>query len=478
MKPLRVACPVKRSGFTFSALCVLLILIAAAGMTSGQDSGDESSEAIALFNQAQDAHEKGDLQEALSLYEKALKIIPEFPEAEYQRGIAFLALGRLDDAESAFRAALKAREDWTLALSSLGSVLVQKQQFAEAEKFVLRAIELDNSNSLAYSALTEIRLRTGASKETLAALLKTVSDMTGKVRPTASIWASRAALESALGDRKAAKASIDKALELEPKNIAALTEAASVALADNDPTKAEEYIKRLEALRISGETLGVLRARVFLAKGNADEALKTLGAIENPHQETLKLKAAIELNYSNDTAALEKQLAEDPKNPAALGRLCSLLRVKDPIRALEYCRKASEAEPDNINHAIGYGAALLQAKEYDKAVAIFRRLLQIVPENSTAHANLAAALFQLKRYEEAKNEYKWLIERQPGLSVAYYFLGISHDQLEEYVDAMANYQQFLRMADPEVNKLEIEKVNLRLPILQKQIRSGKGKRNG
>jgi hypothetical protein len=56
------------------------------------------------------------------------------------------------------------------------------------------------------------------------------------------------------------------------------------------------------------------------------------------------------------------------------------------------------------------------------------------------------------------------------LAIVHYFLGITHDQLNEYLDAMANYQQFLRLADAAQNKLEIEKVNLRLPILQKQIK--------
>jgi predicted Zn-dependent protease len=302
--------------------------------------------------------------------------------------------------------------------------------------------------------------------------------MTGKASPTASIWASRAALETALGDRKAAKTSIAKALELEPKNVSVLSQAADIALTDNDPTGAEGYIKRIEAITPSSETVKLLRARMQLAKGNAEEALETLAAIEKPGEEVTKLRTSIELNYSTDTSALEKQLAEDPKNAAALGRLCSLMRIKDPMRALDFCRRASEAEPDNINHAIGFGAALVQAKEYDKAAAMLRRLLQVAPDNSTVHANLATALFQLKRYAEAKAEYRWLVDRQPGLAVAYYFLAISHDQLEEYADAMANYQQFLRMADPALNKLEIEKVQLRLPVLQRQIKSGKGKRNG
>jgi len=42
---------------------------------------------------------------------------------------------------------------------------------------------------------------------------------------------------------------------------------------------------------------------------------------------------------------------------------------------------------------------------------------------------------------------------------------------------MANYQSYLRLADPVASKLDIEKINLRLPQLQKLIKEGKGKKN-
>jgi len=102
----------------------------------------------------------------------------------------------------------------------------------------------------------------------------------------------------------------------------------------------------------------------------------------------------------------------------------------------------------------------------------------IAPDNSTVHANLATALFQLKRYPDAKIEFRWLTDNQPKQAAPYYFLAIVHDQLSEFPDAAANYQQFLRLADPESSKLEIEKVNLRLPVVQKFIKEGKGKKRG
>ena len=177
-----------------------------------------------------------------------------------------------------------------------------------------------------------------------------------------------------------------------------------------------------------------------------------------------------------DLAGLEAKVLRTPDDANALAKLCNGFRTNDPAKALEYCRRASIAEPNEISHAIGFGAALVQAKRYDDAVGIFRKLLTLAPEHATIRANLATALFQLKRYPEAKAEFQWLTDKQPTSAVAFYFLGITHDQLGEFLDAMANYQQFLKLADAETSKLEIEKVNLRLPALQKQIKNGKGKK--
>ncbi|MDQ6785416.1 MAG: tetratricopeptide repeat protein, partial [Acidobacteriota bacterium] len=79
---------------------------------------------VQIFNQGQDAHEKGDYKTALKFYDEALKLAPEFPEAVFQRGNALLSLGQTDEAERAFRRALELRADWTLPMTSLGALLV------------------------------------------------------------------------------------------------------------------------------------------------------------------------------------------------------------------------------------------------------------------------------------------------------------------------------------------------------------------
>lgn len=459
--------------FIFAALFFVSSIVQ---ISAQEDVEADTDDPVAIFNQGQDAHEKGDFDEAIKFYDKALAILPEFPEAEYQKGNALISLNKPLEAEKSFRKAVELREDWTLALASHGAVLVRLNQFKEAETVLLKAVELDEQNFPAYAALTELRLKTKAKPEVLQEMLAKIKVLTtGKVKPTASIWASRAALENAIGDKISAKTSLNRALESEPKNLFALAELANIAITDGDTQRVAEIVKTLTQLAPDLEDVKMLQAQSLLLNGKTDEAVKILDSVTNPTENLLTLRAKIIANNSLNAVELEEKLEKDEKNAIILSRLCSLLRKDNPLKALDYCRRASEAEPSNINHAIGYGAALVQAQKFNEAVALFTRLKGFTPDNYTIHANLATALFQLKRLSEAKAEYQWLTEKQPNLAITYFLLGVTHDQLNEYMDAMANYQQFLRLADAKLNQTEIEKVNLRLPVLQKLIKDKKGK---
>lgn len=454
---------------------VSLVLAANGPRAFGQENGSTDSDAVALFNRGQDLHEKGDLKGAIDLYRQTLKLLPEFPEAELQLGNAYLAQGNFEEAESAFRRSVELREDWTLALACLGSILVTNAKFAEAEPILLKAIKLDELNFPAYAAITELRIATNASKPVLRDLLNAVSSLTEKAKPTAAIWASRGALENALGDHSAAFSSALRALQVDRESTSAMTVAAAASLALGDPTRAEEYVARIEAAGRRSGTTQLLRAQILAASGKTDDAVALIDAMPSKSKAAVEFRERLRVEATENPADLEKRLVADPTDAAVLGRLCNLYRASSPAKAMQYCRSAYEREPSNISHAIGFAGALVQAKLYLQAIDLLREISKTSPDNSTVRANLATALFQLKRYPEAKGEFRWLIEHQPNLTTAYYFLAVSHDHLNEYLDAMANYQEYLRRADPVKDALEIDRIRLRLPTLQRQLDSRKGK---
>ena len=464
-------------GGRFAQVTMVLIMVLFSLSSVVAQDGDDSDDAVAIFNEAQSLHEKGKFAEAIVLYEKAINALPEFPEAEYQRASALQSLGRNDEAEKGFRRAVELKPDWTLAMTSLGSLLVRRGSFAEAEPILNKTLETEPQNQTALTALVELRVTTKAATIVLKDLLAKVSSLTAKANPTAALWSAKAALEIALGNLEQAKASLSSTLALDPNYRPAMFQVADIALVEGDLQRANSLAAVLEKSGQNKDELYLLWANILASEGKLDAALKQLDAISKPNAAALSLRGQIVANSSQNPADLEKQLETDARNVQLLGRLCNLYRKDDPQKALVYCRRANALEPTNVSHAVGYGAALVQAKQYDAAVNLLRNILQKVPDNRTAHANLATALFQLDRYAEAKPEFEWLTAKEPTLAGPYYFLAIVHDHLTEYMDAMANYQSYLRLADPVANKLDIEKINLRLPQLQKLIKEGKGKKN-
>jgi tetratricopeptide (TPR) repeat protein len=116
-----------------------------------------------------------------------------------------------------------------------------------------------------------------------------------------------------------------------------------------------------------------------------------------------------------------------------------------------------------------------------EAVPVLRQALQMNPSDEKiyyAHTNLGTALFELNDFAGALEEFRWILAHQADstrVPVTLYFLAICQDRLEAYQEALETYEQFLQRA-PKNNQLEIEKVQLRLPSLRKQIREGKGRR--
>src|SRR5262245_19978267 len=100
--------------FLLIATCFGLLFAGATLRVAAQDDpfGDSAADPVKLFERGQSAHARGDLEKALDFYEQALKVKPDFPEAEFQRGNALASLGRLKEAEAALRAAILQKKNW------------------------------------------------------------------------------------------------------------------------------------------------------------------------------------------------------------------------------------------------------------------------------------------------------------------------------------------------------------------------------
>ena len=443
-------------GFKFKSQLPLIFLLLFGVSTfhaqeATADETDNSTTAASVqFQKGQDAHERGKLTAALDFYEKALQLNPNFPEAEFQRGAALQQLGRDAQAETSFRRAANLHPDWPLPLVRLGALLVKRNELVEAETVLNQAVALNANDSSALVSLVELNLRApnSAQRSKLESLLTSIKQNTDdKTTATADLWAARAALERTLNDLPAAQNSVARALQINPDNAPAKLERAQLALRANDLTAAQTDIDAVLSRAPQNVTAQKLRAQIAAAKaGNSD-----------------------------DIGELEQSLAANPDNLNVLGRLCELTR-KTPAKALDYCRRAALLEPKNISHQTNLAAALVQARRFNDGILILQKILAVAPDDYAARANYATALYETKQFARAIPEYNKLLEAKPNAAVIYFFKATAHDNLGEYVEARQAYQQFLTLADANGNQLEIDKVKLRLPSLERQIKKGAGQK--
>jgi Flp pilus assembly protein TadD len=258
--------------------------------------------------------------------------------------------------------------------------------------------------------------------------------------------------------------------------VSALLLSSDIALAEEDIERAKQVSIRLSEIGADPARTTILNARIAATEGRVSDAFALLDKLPPAYSAGTDLRKRLVAATTIDPAEIENQLTSAPKDPQLLGRLCTLYRRSQPGKALEYCRRASEIEPTNMVPAAGYAAALVQLKQFDSAANMLSKLVLIEPDNRTLHANLGTALFELKRFDLAAKQFEWLSASDPTAAAPYYFLAIAYDQTENYVDSLAAYEQYKKLADPVSNKLEIEKVDLRLPVVRGLVKAGKGRK--
>ncbi len=460
--------------------CILLALCCLCGASGLRAQAVDSMDEVAddpgqLFQRAQAAQARNQLDRALALYDEALKLRPEYPEAEYQKGVALTGLNRLPEAERALRRAAELRTEWALPQTALGLLFTQQKRDKEAEPFLRRALELDPEDQTTLIAYAQLWLRAGDKAAALALYKRATSDESGE----ADTWAARGTLERLVGDDKAALISLRHALLLDPKNIIAREERAELSATANDYARAAEDLQFLIAEQKQSPRVTLWQQRLTELRALATR--QAAGLPDNGPTTTAAVPAAtVDAANNADPAvarpALRALLQTDPKNAVAHARLCAIDRANDPANALAHCRTALELDPRNADYATGYAAALVQARRFADAVPVLRQVLALAPDTYAAHANLATALDELKQYDAALVEYQWVNRAKPELAVVYFFIGRDLDLIGEFAPALAAYEIFLARADAQENKVEIERVNLRLPSLRNQIAHGEKRR--
>ena len=98
-----------------------------------------------LSNQAAIESNLGRHQHALDLSQRAIDVDPNCKEAWYNKGVALVALKQLDEAEAAFREAIRLDEMFWQAWHNLAALLQSQGKSQQAEECMDTALQLQTT---------------------------------------------------------------------------------------------------------------------------------------------------------------------------------------------------------------------------------------------------------------------------------------------------------------------------------------------
>ena len=160
-----------------ACVAVLLVLGAATWRRSGVYAGEEAlwRDNVAKSPGAWQAHTSlgiallqiGKIQEAITHFEQALRIKPDYAEAHYNLGFALAQLGRTQEAIAQYQQVLRIKPDFAMAHYNFGVALEQAGKIEEAIAHYEQALRINPNYAVAHNSLGTALGQTGKIEEAI-----------------------------------------------------------------------------------------------------------------------------------------------------------------------------------------------------------------------------------------------------------------------------------------------------------------------
>jgi len=323
------------------------------------------------------------LNDALTSYDQAVALRPDFADAFYNRGIVLWELGRPEDALASYDRAIALKPGYATALNSRADARQSLGRFREALADYESVIALmPSAESYFRRANTLIELRNF--DEAVTSYDHAIS-----LKPdSASAYCNRGIALFELGRLAEALASYDRSIELKGDH----------AEAFNNRGNALRQLKRNDDAIASYDKAIAIRPRYFDALLNRGNIQRKIG---RPEQALASYDAALKLNPVHAGAHNNRGIA--------------LWDLKRSTEALESYQKSIELNPDQPEAYNNRGALLLDLDRPAEALASFDRALELKPDYLDAHRNRGNAFVMMRQFEHSFAAYDKLFAMAPDL---------------------------------------------------------------
>lgn len=437
--------------------------------------------------------------------------------AVYDAAEAAVALRRhnLPDALSLAQSAVKSQPDLGAAQFVLAGVYLSQSNLTAGESAIAKAAELSPPRSTRQLQYFNFLAQRGETNEALALLDKVIKAapdfVTARLRRAQIALAERdfalvgteisavlnrdpiniearvlqAQLRLARHDPEKALAIMDQLIKQFPDAAQLQYQAAVVSLANQNAAQAQLRLDRAFELNPGAADVVLLRGRLYLARGQADEVIKSVqgliarDATVRPAYPLLGEAFVAKGEMDRALAVFrdyESRFKNDPAGPLNLGLV--LLRNKDVEQARAAFERAVVMRPDflpaveqlvrielsssNTRAAISraqtlvdqqpksaearvlLGQAQLAAKDAKQAEASFEKAIELDPQLASSYLLLAQVYDSTNRREEAIARLKGLLKERPDDQKALMMLGVLLTKKGSYEEAASSYEALLK----------------------------------
>lgn len=401
------------------------------------------------YNKAVQAQTNNNLDNAISIYQKAISQVPSEPSYVYALGTAYQAKGDVDNAISSYEKAL------SLAPNNAD----YKQVYAAAKQ--LKAAPI---------------IEEAVKKHTAGDLAVAIPlyEQALSINPNyAHGWTNIASAYQSSGNFPKALEAYNKAYNLDNKGEA--DNLYFIGLLDENAGQASKAIQdytRYVTNAPRGIYANDARSRAAALKANPNQTQKILTAHEqsqlteagSAYDQAVKFQQEDKLDEAIEQ--YNKAIAARPNEASYYYGLGTAYQSKNDLQeALKNYQKASSINPQEptfkqaikqVNQA--QAAPLVEsaikkqttpdpAGKYDlaRAIADYEAALKLDDDAGT-HLNLGTAYQADNNPTRATSEYKRALQINPNLADAHYYLGTIYDTNKQIPAAISEYQKYLKMA--------------------------------
>ncbi|AFL72918.1 tetratricopeptide repeat protein [Thiocystis violascens] len=151
-------------------------------------------------------------------------------------------------------------------------------------------------------------------------------------------------------------------------------------------------------------------------------------------------------DYQGALTMLQKALSIDPHHAECLNTLGNALNNLGRAReAIDCFNRALEIDPDYAAAHNSKGVALKDLNRMEEAIACYRRALALAPDLAEAHNNLGAAFKGVGRLDEALECHRQALAINPRYAEAYSNLGGALQGLGRLDESIAAYERSLQL---------------------------------